>query len=88
MKAQRLQEVIKKMRKERSEELAVIRQEIANYMLMRQGKAVTIEAARRPAETGIIRSRRKIKTRKRDDAERQRERQRDRGKDRDRGPGF
>jgi hypothetical protein len=85
---QRLQDVIKKMRQERSEELAAIRQEIANYMLMRQGKAVTIEAARRPAETGIIRSRRKGKTRERDDPERQRERRRDRGKDRDRGPGF
>lgn len=85
---QRLQEVIKKMRKERSEEIVAIRQEIANYMLMRQGKAVTIEAARRPAETGIIRSRRKDKARERDDTERQRERQRDRGKDRDRGPGF
>lgn len=85
---QRLQEVIKKMREERSEEIAAIRQEIANYMLMRQGKAVTIEAARRPAETGIIRSRRKDKTRERNDTERQRERQRDRDKDRDRGPGF
>lgn len=85
---QRLQEVIKKMRQERSEEIAAIRQEIANYMLMRQGKAVTIEAARRPAETDIIRSRRKDKTRERDDTEQQRERQRDRGKDRDRGPGF
>lgn len=85
---QRLQEVIKKMRQERSEEIAAIRQEIANYMLMRQGKAVTIKAARRPAETDIIRSRREPKTRERDDAERQRQRQRDHGKGRDREPGF
>ncbi|MGR3757789.1 MAG: relaxase/mobilization nuclease domain-containing protein [Tranquillimonas sp.] len=85
---QRLQAAIKKMRQERAEEIAAIRQEIASYLLMRQGKAVTIEAARRPAETGIIRSRRKDKSRERDDPERQRERQRDRSKDRDRGPRF
>jgi hypothetical protein len=85
---QRLQEAIKKMRQERSEEIAAIQQEIANYMLMRQGKAVTIEAARRPAEPETIVSPRKPKTRERDDADRQRQRRRDRGKGRDREPGI
>jgi len=82
---QRLQAVIKKMQKERNEEIAVIRQEIANYLLMRQGKAATIET-KRPARTENLRAGVKKPPRERGGDERERQRQRKQG--RDRGPGF
>jgi hypothetical protein len=85
---QRLQKTIQTMRLERIKELMAIRQEIANAMLIRQGKAVTIEAKR---AVGTERTQsRDTKTRNRQDVERQRQRQRkrDRNSDPDRGPGI
>ena len=84
---QRLQQVIKKMQQERNEEIAVIRQEIANYLLMRQGKTATIEA-KRPEQAEKLRVGVKKTKRERDGNERERQRQRKQDRDLDRGPGF
>lgn len=86
---QRLQKSIQEMRLKRIKELMAIRQEIANYMLMKQGKVPKIEAKRAPSreenrnnEAKKARQRRAEKRHQ----DQQRERKRDHGPDR--GPKF
>jgi hypothetical protein len=82
---QRLQQAIRKMREDRIKELLVIRQEIANYLLLKQGKEVKFEARSMAADARKTPDRSKERQRQRDA---QRQRSRDRGHDRDDGPGF
>ena len=87
---QRLQTQIKAMREERNKELTAIRQEIANYLLMRQGKNPTFEA-KAPALTEEARKPLRPNRRKRDENKeprRGRGRSRDRDDDRDYCPEF
>lgn len=81
---QRLQTAIKKMREDRIKELVAVRQEIANYMLMKQGKQPTI-MPQHAAERTQLQTKTQEKTRKeRSNQDRERTRSRDRGPDRGR----
>ncbi|WP_164982767.1 relaxase/mobilization nuclease domain-containing protein [Leisingera sp. NJS204] len=84
---QRLQQAIRAMREERIKELMALRQEIANYMLMKQGKVPKIEP-KYPTTRADARSEETKRTERRRADDRQRERQcqrpRDRGLDRGR----
>lgn len=77
---QRLQAAIRKQREERLKELAVVRQQIANYMLMKQGKTPTINA-----EQAAERSRPQTKAQRKP-----RDGRKDQGRERSRsrGPGH
>ena len=81
---QRLQAAIRNQREERLQELVAIRQEIANYMLIKQGKKPTI-TPQKSAERSTLQTKAREKTRKdRQDQGRERSRSRDRGPDFDR----
>lgn len=86
---QRLQKSIQEMRLKRIKELMAIRQEIANYMLMKQGKVPKIDAKRAPSREENRNNEAK-KARQRRAEKRQQDQQRERKRDRgpDRGPKF
>lgn len=86
---QRLQKSIQAMRLKRIEELMAIRQQIANYMLMKQGKVPKI-AVRGAPNRSESRNNEAKKARQQRAEKRQQEQQRERKRDRgpDRGPGF
>ena len=75
---QRLQAAIRKTREERIQELSALRQEIANYLLMQQGKSASITPDRAAIQTSRARI---TQTSSRDTYGRERSRTRDRGPD-------
>lgn len=79
---QRLQEAIRKQREERLQELVAVRQQIANYMLMKQGKNPTLM----PKDAVAIHGG-KVDTQRKTREEREKK-GRERTRTRDRGPGF
>ncbi len=79
---QRLQEAIRKQREERLQELVAVRQQIANYMLMKQGKNPTLM----PKDAAAVQGR-KVDTLQKTREEREKK-GRERTRTRDRGPGF